>query len=149
MTRIDPSGRYDVGSFGGAIDAAQKLVNGAVATGVGFGAAGAAAGFFAGLFSGPAGVAAANAFDPGVPADEGVTEGGVCGGGGGGDGDGGPPEDDCKRKATDWELSQAGIDPHEAKSGLGRVSLFEICKCDSGGFAIKRKGCSGPIIDRL
>jgi hypothetical protein len=28
-------------------------------------------------------------------------------------------------------------------------SRFEICKCDSGGFAIKRRGCTGPIIDRL
>ena len=58
-------------------------------------------------------------------------------------------DDDCKQKASDWELKQAGIDPHEVKKGLGQVSLFEICKCKSGGFAVKRKGCQGPIIFRL
>ena len=57
--------------------------------------------------------------------------------------------DDCKEKASDWELKQAGIDAHEVKKGLGQVSLFEICKCKSGGFAVKRKGCQGPIIFRL
>jgi hypothetical protein len=57
--------------------------------------------------------------------------------------------DDCKQKASDWELKQAGIDAHEVKKGLGQVSLFEICKCKSGGFAVKRKGCQGPIIFRL
>jgi hypothetical protein len=58
-------------------------------------------------------------------------------------------DDDCKQKASDWELKQAGIDAHEVKKGLGQVSLFEICKCKSGGFAVKRKGCQGPIIFRL
>jgi RHS repeat-associated protein len=57
--------------------------------------------------------------------------------------------DDCKQKATEWELKQAGIDAHEVKKGLGNVSLFEICKCKSGGFAVKRKACQGPIIYRL
>jgi len=57
--------------------------------------------------------------------------------------------DDCKQKASDWELKQAGINAHEVKKGLGQVSLFEICKCKSGGFAVKRKGCKGPIIFRL
>ncbi len=57
--------------------------------------------------------------------------------------------DDCKQKASEWELKQAGIDAHEVKKGLGQVSLFEICKCRSGGFAVKRKGCQGPIIYRL
>jgi hypothetical protein len=36
--------------------------------------------------------------------------------------------DDCKQKASDWELKQAGIDAHEAKDGLGQAKLFEICK---------------------
>jgi hypothetical protein len=58
-------------------------------------------------------------------------------------------KDDCKRKATPWELDQAGIDAHEAKKHLGRGSLYDICKCDSGGFAIKRLGCKGPIVERL
>ena len=58
-------------------------------------------------------------------------------------------DDDCKQKASDWDLRQAGIDAHEVKKGLGQVSLFEICKCKSGGFAVKRKGCQGPIIYRL
>jgi RHS repeat-associated protein len=49
-------------------------------------------------------------------------------------------KDDCKRVATDWELRQAGIDAHEVKKGLGSMRLFEICKCKSGGFAVKRKG---------
>ena len=57
--------------------------------------------------------------------------------------------DDCKQVASDWELEQADIDAHEAKKGLGSVRLFEICKCKSGGFAVKRKGCQGPIIYRL
>jgi RHS repeat-associated protein len=57
--------------------------------------------------------------------------------------------DDCKQKASDWELKQAGINAHEVKKGLGQVSLFELCKCKSGGFAVKRKGCQGPIIFRL
>ena len=58
-------------------------------------------------------------------------------------------DDDCKQKATAWELDQAGINAHEVKKGLGQMSLFEICKCKSGGFAVKRKGCKGPIIFRL
>jgi len=59
-------------------------------------------------------------------------------------------EDDCKRKATPWELETAGIDPHTEKRALGpNVSRFDLCKCDSGGFAIKVRGCSGPIIFRL
>lgn len=58
-------------------------------------------------------------------------------------------QDDCKQKASEWELKQAGIDAHEVKKGLGQVSLYEICKCKSGGFAVKRKGCQGPIIYRL
>lgn len=57
--------------------------------------------------------------------------------------------DDCKQVASDWDLEQAGIDAHEAKKGLGSVRLFEICKCKSGGFAVKRYGCQGPIIYRL
>ena len=58
-------------------------------------------------------------------------------------------DDDCKQVATAWQLKEAGIDAHEVKKGLGQVSLFEICKCKSGGFAVKRKGCQGPIIYRL
>jgi RHS repeat-associated protein len=58
-------------------------------------------------------------------------------------------DDDCKQRASDWGLEQAGIDPHEAKKGLGQLSLSEICKCKSGGFAVKRKDCQGPIIYRL
>jgi RHS repeat-associated protein len=57
--------------------------------------------------------------------------------------------DDCKDVASDWELKQAGIDAHAEKKGLGSIRLFEICKCKSGGFAVKRKGCQGPIIYRL
>jgi RHS repeat-associated protein len=57
--------------------------------------------------------------------------------------------DDCKDVASDWELKQADIDAHAEKKGLGSVRLFEICKCKSGGFAVKRKGCQGPIIYRL
>jgi RHS repeat-associated protein len=58
-------------------------------------------------------------------------------------------DDDCKRVATEWELKQAGIDAHAVKKHLGKMSLFEICKCKSGGFAIKRKGCVGPVIEYL
>jgi RHS repeat-associated protein len=58
-------------------------------------------------------------------------------------------DDDCKQVASKWDLKSAGIDAHEVKKGLGNVSLFEICKCKSGGFAVKRKGCQGPIIYRL
>src|SRR5262249_30946062 len=61
------------------------------------------------------------------------------------------PPDDCKRVASRWELNRAGIDPHETKKefGLKPVSRFEICKCESGGFAIKLIGCQGPIIERI
>lgn len=55
-------------------------------------------------------------------------------------------KDDCKRRATLWELKTAGIDPHEVKPQPW--SRFEICKCKSGGFAIKRYG-TGKIIERL
>jgi RHS repeat-associated protein len=61
-------------------------------------------------------------------------------------------DDDCKRRATKWELEQAGIDAHGAKAdivGKKHGSHFDICKCDSGGFAVKRLGCQGPIIERL
>jgi hypothetical protein len=59
-----------------------------------------------------------------------------------------PAGDDSATSKKD-ELKQAGIDVHEVKTRLGQVSLFEICKCKSGGFAVKRKGCKGPIIFRL
>jgi len=28
-------------------------------------------------------------------------------------------DDDCKQKASDWDLKQAGINAHEVKKGLG------------------------------
>jgi RHS repeat-associated protein len=60
--------------------------------------------------------------------------------------------DDCKRKATDWELEQAGIEGHAVKIeivGKKNISRYEICKCASGGFALKLRKCRGPIIERL
>ena len=58
-------------------------------------------------------------------------------------------DDDCKQKASDWDLKQAGINAHEVKKGLGQVRFFGICKCKSGGFTVKRNGCQGSIIFRL
>jgi hypothetical protein len=59
------------------------------------------------------------------------------------------PVDDCKKVASKWQLEEAGIDAHEAKAHLGQMSRYEICKCDSGGFAIKLKGCRGDIVEML
>jgi RHS repeat-associated protein len=95
----------------------------------------------------------------GGPGGGGPGGGGPGGGGGGGGGWSGeqcpndPPEpDDCKRKATDWELLKAGIDAHATKQdivGKGASGRHDICKCDSGGFAVKKLGCQGPIVERL
>lgn len=79
--------------------------------------------------------------------------GGSAGAGSGGRGGRRPPptppdpNDDCKRKATPWELDQACIEPHLDKPKPH--SRYEICKCDSGGFAVKLKNCQGDIIYRL
>jgi len=59
-------------------------------------------------------------------------------------------EEDCSKVATTWELQQAGINPHKVKRFLGKMSDYEICKCrPSGRFVIRRKGCTGPIIDEV
>lgn len=58
-------------------------------------------------------------------------------------------DDDSKQKASDWDLKQAGINAYEVKKGLGQVRSFKICKCKSGGFAVKRNGYQGSIIFRL
>lgn len=52
---------------------------------------------------------------------------------------------------TTWELGKAGINAHDVKRGIVGTagSKFDICVCDSGGFAVKRLGCQGPIVERL
>ena len=49
------------------------------------------------------------------------------------------------RKATNWELKQAGIDPHAYKDEhrARPVSRFDICKCDDGSLRIADVGMCG------
>jgi len=63
----------------------------------------------------------------------------------------GDGDDDCKQRATEWELRNAGIDAHEAKKHWKPMKHFEICKCQSGPFVfvLKRYGCQGSIIEEV
>ncbi len=55
---------------------------------------------------------------------------------------------DCK-KATNWELKEAGIDPHEYKTEHGAIpwSRYDICKCKDGLFRIAQVGQCGKTND--
>lgn len=72
------------------------------------------------------------------------------------------PKQDCKdkntkdcQKASDWQLSQAGIsDPQQFKRDhLGDrapISKYDLCACKDGSIVIKQQGqcgSSGPSID--
>jgi RHS repeat-associated protein len=59
-----------------------------------------------------------------------------------------PDKPDC-RKASDWELKQAGIDPHEYKTEHGAEpwSRYDICKCKDGTFRIAQVGMCGKTND--
>jgi RHS repeat-associated protein len=87
--------------------------------------------------------------DPGPGPGGGDSDGAGSGGPGGRRPPPIPPDvdDDCKRVATEYELKKACIVPHEVKPEPW--SRYEICKCDSGGFAVKLKGCVGPILERV
>ena len=61
-----------------------------------------------------------------------------------------PPDDlddDCKDKATDYEIEKACIDPHNTIKW--KKQRYEICKCKSGRFVLKLKGCKGPIVEHI
>jgi hypothetical protein len=61
-----------------------------------------------------------------------------------------PPPPNC-RKASNWDLEQAGIDDEHAyksEAGVpGRLSMFDICKCSDGSIRIARTKMCGKTSD--
>ena len=59
-------------------------------------------------------------------------------------------KNDCKKRLSDWQIKDRGLDPHDLKHGIlgkkAQVSLYELCKCKDNSIVIRHKNCKGPII---